>query len=112
MKKKAKVEQEVESTEKKPISELCEVRHNNVLLKRDSAKRETRTAGGILIPESVNSRKEPPSTAKVMAIGPLVKGISVGDTVVVGSWSGTNVELNEEKYSIVEDDMIPMVFKG
>ena len=62
---------------------------------------ETKTAGGIIIPDTAKSK---PQRARVLAIGGGVteKAISVGDTVLYGKFSGTEVELEGKKFLILQ----------
>lgn len=57
------------------------------------------TASGIIIPDNA---KEKPSRAEVMAIGTDVEDISVGDIVVYGKYSGTELVLDGEEYIVLE----------
>ena len=68
---------------------------------------ETKTASGIIIPDSA---KEKPQKGIVVATG---KGkhdqpmeIKVGDAVLFGKYSGTEVELDGEEYIIVKQSDI------
>ncbi len=71
---------------------------------------EERTRGGIVLPDSV---REKPQVAKVIATGPgklLEKtgergqmSVKVGDTIFFGKYSGTEVELEGEKYVILRE---------
>src|ERR1700757_3047626 len=72
--------------------------HDCVLVKRIEA--EPKTAGGIIIPDSV---KEKPSQGEVIAVGPggrdeagklIPIDIKVGDRVLFGKWSGTEVKID------------------
>ncbi|MBK9127071.1 MAG: co-chaperone GroES [Phycisphaerales bacterium] len=71
---------------------------------------EERTRGGIVLPDSV---REKPQAGKVIATGPgklLEKtgergqmSVKVGDTIFFGKYSGTEVELEGEKYVILRE---------
>ena len=88
--------------------------HDRVLVKR--LEENTRTAGGIIIPDTA---KEKPSEGLVEAVGngfraedgkvvPLC--VKVGDKVLFGKWSGTEVKLNgEERLIIKEADILGVV---
>ncbi|MBE7507832.1 MAG: co-chaperone GroES [Planctomycetia bacterium] len=79
---------------------------------------EERTAGGILLPDNV---KEKPTRGKVMATGPgkmLDSGnrapicVRVGDEVIYGKYSGTEVEVTGKKYTVLrESDVLAVVEK-
>lgn len=72
---------------------------NRVLLKLKKA--ETKTAGGIYIPEDAeNSKKQ----AQVVALGDGkdIQGIKVGDEVMYDSYGGTEITDKEDKFLIVD----------
>ena len=62
---------------------------------------ETETKAGLIIPESAQA---PQAIGIVRAIGPDVKVISVGDTVVYGRYAGTAVELKDVEYIVMKED--------
>ncbi|MBE6443713.1 MAG: co-chaperone GroES [Alphaproteobacteria bacterium] len=81
--------------------------HDRVLVKR--LEETTKTAGGIIIPDTA---KEKPSEGLVEAVGdgfrtddgkivPL--NVKVGDKVLFGKWSGTEVKLNGEERLIIKE---------
>ena len=71
---------------------------------------EERTAGGILLPDNA---KEKPTRGKVMATGnraPIC--VRVGDEVIYGKYSGTEVEVTGKKYTVLrESDVLAVVEK-
>ncbi len=77
-----------------------------------------RTAGGIILPDTA---KEKPQRGKVLAVGPgksLKSGkraemnLRVGDEVVYGKYSGTEVDLGSETYVVIrESDVLAVVDK-
>lgn len=67
-----------------------------VLAKRTEV--EEKTASGIIL---VDSAKEKPNTAEVVAIGTKVEDVKVGDTVVFEQYRGTEFELEGEEYLIL-----------
>jgi len=79
---------------------------------------EEKTKGGIIIPDSA---KEKPVEGKVLAVGSgrvLEDGtvrkldINVGDRVLFGKYSGTEVQINGEEHLILrEDDILGVVTK-
>lgn len=78
--------------------------HKNVILKKEKAEKETKTASGIILSES---DKNAPAYAVVTAIGPDSKAeIKMNDKVVFKEYSGTNVTLDDEDYIIIEDEDI------
>ena len=84
--------------------------HDRVLIKvLDS---EEKTAGGIIIPDTA---KEKPQEGEVVAVGPGSKNesgkitpmdVKVGDIVLFGKWSGTEVKMNGEDYLIMKESDI------
>lgn len=78
--------------------------HDNVVLKKEKAEKETKTASGIILTES---NKNDPSYAIVVAKGEDCKaGIKEGDKVVYKEYSGTKVKLDDEDYIIIEEEDI------
>ena len=68
---------------------------------------ETKTASGIFIPDTA---KEKPQQGTVIAVGPGKKDepmeVKVGDLVLFGKYSGTEVAVEEKKYLIVKQSDI------
>ena len=68
---------------------------------------ETKTASGIFIPDTA---KEKPQQGKVVAVGPGKKDeameVKVGDSVLYGKYSGTEITFEEKKYLIVKQSDI------
>ena len=66
------------------------------------AKAEEKTVGGIIIPDTA---KEKPLQGEVLAVGNGTKDeemvLKKGDTVLYGKNSGTEIELDNEKYLIM-----------
>ena len=78
--------------------------HKNVILKKEKAEKETKTASGIIL---TDNSKNKPSYDTVVAIGPESEAeIKVDDKVVYKEYSGTDVKLDEEEFIIVEDEDI------
>lgn len=65
---------------------------------------ETTTASGIIIPDTA---KEKPQEGTVVAVGPGKKDeemtVKVGDKVLYGKYSGTELKLNGKDYLIVKE---------
>lgn len=76
----------------------------------EPAPAEEKTAAGIIIPDTA---KEKPQKGKVVAVGngkkdePLT--VKVGDTVLYGKYSGTEVTIDGNTYLIMREDDIYMV---
>ena len=87
---------------------------DRVLVKHLEDKEQIR--GGIIIPDSA---KEKPQEAEVIALGTGKRDdngkvhpfeVKVGDRVLVGKYGGTEVKLDEQKYTIVrEDDILGVI---
>jgi chaperonin GroES len=72
---------------------------------------ETKTASGIIIPDSA---KEKPQKGNVISVGPGTKEnpvtLKVGDTVLYGKYSGTELKLENNDYLIMrESDILAIV---
>ena len=90
--------------------------HDRVLV--ESLESEEKTAGGIIIPDTA---KEKPQEGKVVAVGPGAKSedgkitpmdVKVGDQVLFGKWSGTEVKIDGKEYSIMkESDIMGVIAK-
>ena len=80
---------------------------------------ETTTKGGIIIPDTVS--KEKPQEGKVVAVGKgktneagklIPMDVKVGDRVLFGKYSGSEVKIDGEEYLIMrEDDILGVVEK-
>ena len=82
---------------------------DNILLKAHEEK-ETTVSGIIL----ATSNKEKPAIYEVVSVGPGTKDVtmtvSVGDKVVVGKFTGTDLTLDKEEYKVVkQDDILAIV---
>ena len=84
--------------------------HDRVLIEPTVA--ETKTKGGIIIPDSA---KEKPSQGEITAVGPggrdeagklIPIDLKVGDRVLFGKWSGTEVKLDGEELLIMKESDI------
>ena len=84
--------------------------HDRVVIKR--MEEERLSAGGIVIPDSAT---EKPIRGEVLAVGtgkPLDNGsvrapaVKVGDKVLFGKYSGTEVKLDGNEYLVVKEDDI------
>ena len=79
---------------------------------------EEKTAGGILLPDTA---KQKPQQAKVVAVGPgklsdkgdrVAMAVKVGDTVLFGKYSGSDVEVNGKELKILrESDILAKLAK-
>ena len=73
----------------------------------EPAEAEEKTAGGIIIPDTA---KEKPQKGSVVAVGPGKKDepmtVKVGDTVLYGKYSGTEITLDGTHYLIMKESDI------
>jgi chaperonin GroES len=81
--------------------------HDRVVLTRIDA--EEKTTGGIIIPDTA---KEKPQEGRVVAVGPggrdesgklIPMDVKVGDRVLFGKWSGTEVKIDGVEYLIMKE---------
>lgn len=67
----------------------------------------TKTASGIYLPDNA---KEKPVLAKVVAIGPDVKALKVGDKIVYKEYSTTELKVDGTEYLLIkEEDVLATV---
>jgi chaperonin GroES len=90
--------------------------HDRVVVKR--LEEETKTTGGIIIPDTA---KEKPQQGKVVAVGPGGRDeagkvtpldVKAGDKVLFGKWSGTEVKIDGEDLLIMKESDILGVLEG
>jgi len=68
---------------------------------------ESKTASGFYLPDNA---KEKPVLAKVVAVGPDVKTLKIGDDIVYKEYSTTELKVGNVKYLIVkEEDVLATV---
>ena len=73
--------------------------NQNVILDLNDDKKEQKTLGGIIIPDTA---REKPQLAKVVAVGNVENpGISIGDTVFYKKFAGTELEYQGNKYLVI-----------
>ena len=84
--------------------------HDRVVIKR--ADTETKTAGGIFIPDTAG---EKPQEGEVIAVGPggrdeagklIPIDLKKGDKVLFGKWSGTEVKIDAKELLIMKESDI------
>ena len=84
--------------------------HDRVLVER--VKEDTKTAGGIIIPDTAT---EKPSEGKVVAVGPGTRGddgkftkldVKKGDRILFGKWGGTEVKIDGKELLIMKESDI------
>jgi chaperonin GroES len=83
---------------------------DRVLIRR--TEEEEKTAGGIIIPDTA---KEKPMEGEVIAAGPGTRGddgklqpldVKVGDRVLFGKWSGTEIKIDGEDFVVAKESDI------
>ena len=81
--------------------------HDRVVVKR--IEQEEKSKGGIIIPDTA---KEKPQEAEVVAVGPGTRDeqgrihaldVRVGDRVLFGKWSGTEIKLDGLEHLVLKD---------
>ena len=84
--------------------------HDRVVVRR--VEQEEKTAGGIIIPDTA---KEKPMEGEVIAVGPGARSedgkihpldVKVGDRILFGKWSGTEVKLDGDELLIMKESDI------
>ena len=81
-------------------------------------KEETKSAGGIIIPDTA---QEKPQEGEVVSVGPgaldengkrVVPEVKAGDHILFGKWSGTEVKLDGEELLIMKESDIMGIVEG
>jgi chaperonin GroES len=90
--------------------------HDRVVVRR--IEQDEKTAGGIIIPDTA---KEKPMEGEIIAAGPGARNengqlvpldVKVGDRVLFGKWSGTEVKLDGEELMIMKESDIMGIIEG
>jgi chaperonin GroES len=89
---------------------------DRVLVRR--VKEEEKTKGGIIIPDTA---KEKPQEGEIVAVGPGARDesgkvqpldVKVGDRILFGKWSGTEVSISGEDLLIMKESDVLGVLEG
>jgi chaperonin GroES len=89
---------------------------DRVLVRR--VKEEEKTKGGIIIPDTA---KEKPQEGEIVAVGPGARDetgkvqpldVKVGDRILFGKWSGTEVSISGEDLLIMKESDVLGVLDG
>jgi chaperonin GroES len=89
---------------------------DRVVVKR--VQEETKSAGGIIIPDTV---QEKPQEGEVIAVGPgardekgdrIAPEVKAGDRILFGKWSGTEVKVDGQDLLIMKESDIMGVLEG
>jgi chaperonin GroES len=84
--------------------------HDRVVVRR--VAEDEKSAGGIIIPDTA---KEKPMQGEIIAVGPgardesgkqVALDVAVGDIVLFGKWSGTEVKIDGEELLIMKESDI------
>ena len=88
--------------------------HDRVVVRRLDSEEKSR--GGIIIPDTA---KEKPQEGEVIAVGPGARDdqgkvhaldVKVGDRILFGKWSGTEIKIEGEEYLVMkESDIVGVV---
>ena len=90
--------------------------HDRVLVRR--TEEDERSAGGIIIPDTA---KEKPMEGEIVAVGAGARdengkivplNVKVGDRVLFGKWSGTEVKIDGEDLAIMKESDIFGIVEG
>src|SRR5438270_13477237 len=90
--------------------------HDRVVVRRIEA--EAKSAGGIIIPDTV---KEKPQEGEVVAVGPggrdeagklMPLDVKAGDRILFGKWSGTEVKIDGTEYLIMKESDVMGIVEG
>ena len=90
--------------------------HDRVVVRR--TEQETKSAGGIIIPDTA---AEKPQQGEVIAVGPggrdesgklIPIDLKPGDFVLFGKWSGTEVKIEGEELLIMKESDVMGVIEG
>ena len=90
--------------------------HDRVVVERIDA--EQKTSGGIIIPDTA---QEKPSQGEIVAVGPggrdeagklIPIDLKVGDTILFGKWSGTEVKIDGQDLLIMKESDVMGVIEG
>ncbi len=90
--------------------------HDRVVVRR--VESEAKTAGGIIIPDTA---KEKPQEGEIIAVGPggrdeagklIPLDVKVGDRILFGKWSGTEVKIDGEDLLIMKESDVMGIIEG
>ena len=87
--------------------------YDRIVVRRKEARETMR--GGIIIPDTA---KEKPQEAEVIAVGEgkyddngkrMKLDVKKGDTVLIGKYSGSDIKIDDEEYTIIKEDEVHAV---
>lgn len=71
---------------------------------------ETKTKGGIFIPDTADKDKPMEGTVRAIGTGKYIEGkmqplqVKVGDRILFGKYSGTNIKLADKEYLVMREE--------
>jgi chaperonin GroES len=90
--------------------------HDRILVRR--VESDEKTKGGIIIPDTA---KEKPQEGEVIAVGPGARNdagqiqpldVKVGDRILFGKWSGTEIKIAGEDLLIMKESDVMGILEG
>ena len=93
--------------------------NDKIVVKESEKNTEEKTAGGIILPDTVQDGAL--IEGEVVAVGPGSKNengkvapmdVKIGDIVLFGKWSGTEVKIDGKEYSIMKESDIMGISKS
>ena len=93
--------------------------NDKIVVKPNKKNEEEKTESGIILPDTVDQGKL--LEGEVVAVGPGAKNedgkvsamdVKVGDVVLFGKWSGTEVKIDGKEYSIMKESDIMGISKS
>ena len=90
--------------------------HDRILVRR--VESDEKTKGGIIIPDTA---KEKPQEGEVIAVGPGARNdagqiqpldVKVGDRILFGKWSGTEMKIAGEDLLIMKESDVMGILEG
>jgi len=79
---------------------------NKVVVRRDESPKKI---GAIWVPEQ--AREQQPMSGKVVAVGPEAAYVTPGDDVIFGQYSGSQVKVDMENFTILKDTDVLVVLE-
>jgi len=70
---------------------------------------ETKTASGLYLPDKA---AEKPKISKVVAVGPAVSQVKIGDRIIYKGYSTTDIKVGKDEYMLVKEEDILATVKG
>jgi chaperonin GroES len=64
---------------------------------------QTKTASGLFLPDNSG---EKPKIATVVAVGPIVKEVKIGDKIIFGGYSNTDIKIDGVEYMLIKQENI------